>query len=102
MLRPAVAVINCVSTAEASGGGIGKRAPVSERKLDPAMPGVTGSPTCPASGNPSTTAGKLRYRRRRPVPPCAAVRGGILAAIGWNPSANRRLLPLYQKLRRAL
>jgi hypothetical protein len=50
---------------------------VKERKLDPAMPGVTGSPTCPASGNPSTTAGKPRYRRRRPVPACAAVGGGI-------------------------
>src|SRR5450631_866286 len=62
MLRPAVAVINCAITAEASGVGIGKRAPVGERKPGPAMPGVTGSATCPAGGNPSTTAGKQRYR----------------------------------------
>jgi hypothetical protein len=78
-----------------------------ERKPDPAMPGVTGSTTCPAGGNPSTTAGKQRYRRafRRCRPEQASVgaaapyrsrdtlnwcpgtgRGGILAAIGWNPT----------------
>jgi hypothetical protein len=70
------------------------------------MPGVTGSATCPAGGNPSTTAGKQRYRRafrrcrpeqasdRRsrtlPEPGHAELvpgtgRGGILAAMGWNP-----------------
>src|SRR6185437_8246711 len=43
MLRPAVAVMNCARAAEAGGVGIGERAPVGERKADPAKPDVTGS-----------------------------------------------------------
>src|ERR1700722_2559469 len=124
MLRPAVAVMNCAITAEASGVGIGKRAPVGkrslERKPDPAMPGVTGFPRCPAGGNPSTTAGKQRYRRGfRRCRPCAAAspeqawfgeaaghrarqtlnwrpgmgRGGILTARGWNPKQIAAFCP---------
>jgi hypothetical protein len=78
------------------------------------MPGVTGSTTCPAGGNPSTTAGKQRYRRggsplpalrrrlagagfrsaqppgtatgRRSIGAPARGEAGILTAIGWNPT----------------
>jgi hypothetical protein len=82
-----------------------------ERKPGTAMPGVTGSATCPAGGNPSTTAGKQRYRRGGPPLPARGLEinaaapcrsqdtlnwrpgpgpGGILAAKGWNP---RKSLP---------
>jgi len=81
------------------------------------MPGVTGSATCPAGGNPSTTAGKQRYRRafRRCRPEQASYRRsrtlpepghaelvprhGARRNFGCDrleSHANRRLLPLYQ------